>query len=148
MSFHKDALTIPGDMVLKTILQLQTVVGALVNVILFLYSVSPGLLGHKKVSTYVILTHMALASLLVLLALGVLHTMATFLSENPLSSLGCKLCITYGEWLSAPPCAPLASWAPISPSLSPPGEQSGWCSEEGPPGSLALPAAPAGCSVS
>ena len=109
MSFHKDALTIPGDMVLKTILQLQTVVGALVNVILFLYSVSPGLLGHKKVSTYVILTHMALASLLVLLALGVLHTMATFLSENPLSSLGCKLCITYGVWLSAPPCAPLAS---------------------------------------
>ena len=109
MSFHKDALTIPGDMVLKTILQLQTVVGALVNVILFLYSVSPGLLGHKKVSTYVILTHMALASLLVLLALGILHTMATFLSENPLSSLGCKLCITYGVWLSAPPCAPLAS---------------------------------------
>ena len=91
---------------------------------------------------------MAVASLLVLLALGILHTMATFVSKNPLSSLGCKLCITYGEWLSAPPCAPPVSWEPISPSLSPRGEQSGWCSEEGPPRSLVLPAAPAGCSVS
>ena len=91
---------------------------------------------------------MAVASLLVLLALGILHTMATFVSKNPLSSLGCKLCITYGEWLSAPPCAPPESWEPISPSLSPRGEQSGWCSEEGPPRSLVLPAAPAGCSVS
>lgn len=71
-------------MVLKTLLQLQTVVGALVNVILFLYSVSPGLLGHKKVSTYVILTHMAVASLLVLLALGVLHTMAAFCQRTPI----------------------------------------------------------------
>ena len=85
------------------------VVGALVNAILFLYSISPILLGHKKISTYVILTHMAVASVLVLLALGILHTMATFVSKNPLSSLGCKLCITYGERLSAPPCAPPAS---------------------------------------
>ena len=81
-------------MVLKTILQLQMVVGALVNVILFLYSISPVLLGHKKTSTYVILTHRAVASLLVLLALGIPHTMATFVSKNSLSSLGCKLCIT------------------------------------------------------
>ena len=91
---------------------------------------------------------MAVASLLVLLTLGILHTMATFVSKNPLSSLGCKLCITYGEWLSALPCVPPASWEPIIPSLSPRGEQSGWCSEEGPPRSLVLPAAPAGCSVS
>uniref|UniRef100_A0A8C6E535 Vomeronasal type-1 receptor n=1 Tax=Moschus moschiferus TaxID=68415 RepID=A0A8C6E535_MOSMO len=109
ISFHKDALTIPGEMVLKTILQLQTVVGALVNVIHFLYSIFPILLGHKKISTYVILTHMTVANLLVLLALGILHTMATFVSKNPLSSLGCKVGITYGERLAAPPCAPPAS---------------------------------------
>ena len=94
MSFHKDALTIPGEMVLKTLLQLQMAVGALVNVILFLYSTSPVLLGHKKTPTQVILTHMAVPSLLVLLALGIPHTVAPSVSKKPLSSLGCELCIT------------------------------------------------------
>ena len=57
----------------------------------------------------------------------------------PCPVLGVSLCITCGEWLAAaPPCAPPVSWAPISPSVSSPGERSGWCSEEGPPRSFLL----------
>ena len=66
---------------------------------------------------------------------------------SPCPVLGVSLCITYRGWLAAPPCAPPASWAPISPSLSPPGQRRGWCSEEEPPGSLVLPVGSAGCSV-
>ena len=71
-----------------------------------------------------------------------------FFWGSPCPALGVSLCITSRGWLAAPPCAPPASWAPTRPSLSPPGGRGGWCSEEGPPGSLVLPVAPAGCSVS
>ena len=65
-------------------------VGSLVNVILYFQNISPVLFGHNQRPTDTILTHMALANLLVLLSPGVPHTMAAFIPRNPLSRLGCK----------------------------------------------------------
>ena len=91
MFFHKDALRTTSQAALKITYLIQIVIGALVNVVLFLHSISPILLGHSQRSTDMIHTHMAVAHLLVLLAPGVPHTMAAFIPRNPLSSLGCKI---------------------------------------------------------
>ncbi|XP_052512522.1 vomeronasal type-1 receptor 1-like [Budorcas taxicolor] len=69
---------------------LQMGVGSLANVILFFYHISPILSGHKKRPTDTILTHIAVANLLVLLSSGIPHTMAAFISRKPLCPLGCK----------------------------------------------------------
>ncbi|CAI9161070.1 unnamed protein product [Rangifer tarandus platyrhynchus] len=109
MSFHKNTLRTTslaalettyliqigvgylGNAALKTTYLLQMGVGSLVNVILFFHNISPLLFGHKQRPTDMILTHMALANLLVLLSSGIPHTMTAFVSSKPLSSLGCKL---------------------------------------------------------
>uniref|UniRef100_A0A8C3YH10 Vomeronasal type-1 receptor n=1 Tax=Catagonus wagneri TaxID=51154 RepID=A0A8C3YH10_9CETA len=75
---------------LKTMHLLQMGVGALASVILFFHDMSPILLGHKHRPTHTILTHMAVANLFVLLSSGISHTMAAFVLENFLLSLGCK----------------------------------------------------------
>ncbi|XP_055266722.1 vomeronasal type-1 receptor 2-like [Moschus berezovskii] len=69
---------------------LQMGVGSLANVILFFYHMSPVLFGHKQRPTDTILTHTAVANLLVLLSSGIPHTAAAFASGKPLSALGCK----------------------------------------------------------
>ena len=90
MSFYRDALRTLGEAAVKTIFLLQVVVGALGKVILFFHSISPILFGQKKRHTDVILTHLALASLLVL-SPGIPHTaIAVFVLRKPLSGLGCK----------------------------------------------------------
>ncbi|XP_061242628.1 vomeronasal type-1 receptor 1-like [Bos javanicus] len=91
MSFQKDVLRTASQEALKTTCLLQIGVGSLVNVILFIHNVSPVLFGHKQRPTDKILTHMALASLLVLLSSGIPHTMTAFVSSKPLSSPGYKL---------------------------------------------------------
>nr|XP_015105029.1 LOW QUALITY PROTEIN: vomeronasal type-1 receptor 1-like [Vicugna pacos] len=90
MSFHTDALRNQGELSLKTIFLLQVGTGALANAILFFHNISPLLLGHKKKTKDIIVTHMAVANLLVLFSSGTIHTMATSVLRKPLSSLGCK----------------------------------------------------------
>ena len=85
MSFQRDALRTT-----RTTYLIQIAFGSLANVILFFHNVSPVLPGHKQGPTDIILTHMAMANLLVLLSSGIPHTMAAFVSRNSLSSLGCK----------------------------------------------------------
>uniref|UniRef100_A0A8C6FRR8 Vomeronasal type-1 receptor n=1 Tax=Moschus moschiferus TaxID=68415 RepID=A0A8C6FRR8_MOSMO len=88
MSFQKDVLRTASQVSLKTAYLFQMGVGSLVNVILFFQNISPVLFGHKQRPTDTILTHMALANLLVLLSSGIPHTMTAFVSSKPLSSLG------------------------------------------------------------
>ena len=90
MSFHKNTLRTTSLAALETTYLIQIGVGSLGNVILFFRSISPILLGHNRRPTDVILTHMAMANLLVLLSPGIPYTVAAFVSRNPLSSLGCK----------------------------------------------------------
>ena len=90
MSVHRDALRNPGEVVLKTISLLQVVVGSLDDGILFFRSNSPILFGWEKRRTDTILTHLALANLLIILFSGIPHIMAVFVLRNPLNSCGCK----------------------------------------------------------
>ena len=90
MSFEKDVHMTASQAALKTMYLLQMGVGSLANVILFSYHISPMLFGHKKRPTDTILTHMAVANLLVVLSSGIPHTVAAFTSRKPLSTLGCK----------------------------------------------------------
>ncbi|XP_003481961.1 vomeronasal type-1 receptor 4 [Sus scrofa] len=90
MHFQKDILGTTSQEALKTMYLLQMGVGSLANVILFFHNISPILLGHKQRPTQTILTHMAVANLMVLLSSGIAHTMAAFVLGNCLPSLGCK----------------------------------------------------------
>uniref|UniRef100_A0A8C2RL13 Vomeronasal type-1 receptor n=1 Tax=Capra hircus TaxID=9925 RepID=A0A8C2RL13_CAPHI len=85
MSFQKDVLRTASQAALNTTYLLQMGVGSLVNVILFFQNIFPVLFGHKQRPTDTILTHMALANLLVLLSSGIPHTMTAFVSSKPLS---------------------------------------------------------------
>ncbi|XP_073082633.1 vomeronasal type-1 receptor 4-like [Manis javanica] len=91
MLFDKDALRTTGNVPLKTTFLLQIGFGTLANVTLFFHNVSPVLHGHKQRPTHVVLTHMALANLLILLSSGIPHTMAAFLLHKPLSIRGCNV---------------------------------------------------------
>ncbi|XP_070626365.1 vomeronasal type-1 receptor 4-like [Bos indicus] len=93
-SFEKNVCVTASQTSLKTMYLLQMGVGSLANVLLFFYHISPILFGHKKRPTDTILTHIAVANLLVLLSSGIPHTMAAFTSRKPLSPLGCK-CVYY-----------------------------------------------------
>ena len=94
MSFEKDVHVTASQAALKTMYLLQMGVGSLANVLLFFYHISPILFGHKRRPTDTILTHIAVANLLVLLSSGIPHIMAAFISRKPLSPLGCK-CVYY-----------------------------------------------------
>ena len=89
-SLEKDVRVTASQAALKTMYLLQMGVGSLANVILSFYHICPILSGHKKRPTDTILTHTAVANLLVLLSSGIPHTMAAFISRKPLSPLGCK----------------------------------------------------------
>ena len=99
MHFQKDILGTTSQAALKTLYLLQMGVGSLANVILFFHNISPILLGHKQRPTYTILSHMAVANLMVLFSSGIPHIMTAFVWRKPLSSLGCK-CVYYLQRVS------------------------------------------------
>nr|AIX03194.1 vomeronasal receptor type I [Leptailurus serval] len=90
MSFQNNVQRTTGEVALTTILLFQMGIGTLANVTLFFFNVSPILCGHKQRLPNTILTHKAVANLLVLLSAGIPHKMAAFVLRKPLSSLGCK----------------------------------------------------------
>ena len=147
MSVHRDALRNPREVVLKTIFLFLVVVGALGKVILFFHSISPILFGQKKRHTDVILTHLALANLLIIFFSGIPCIMAVFVLRKPLNSLLCNF-VYYIQRVarSTALCSTCILSTYQSFTLTP--RRAEWVMLRGrAPRSLVLPIAPAGYSV-
>lgn len=109
MCLQSNALRITGEEALKTILLFQMGIGALANVTFFFRNFSPVLHGRKQRPSHRILTHMAVANLLVFLSAGIPYKMAAFVLRKPLSSLGCEFVNYIQRAARSTLCAPPAA---------------------------------------
>ncbi|XP_037371487.1 vomeronasal type-1 receptor 4-like [Talpa occidentalis] len=89
-SFQNHHHQAAGEPTLQITFLLLMGVGTPANVLLFLQNVSPIISGCRQKLPNTILSHMAVANVLVLLPIGISNTMAAFMPRRPLSSLGCK----------------------------------------------------------
>uniref|UniRef100_A0A8C7AYU5 Vomeronasal type-1 receptor n=1 Tax=Neovison vison TaxID=452646 RepID=A0A8C7AYU5_NEOVI len=90
MSLQSNVLRTPGEETLKAILFFQVGVGARATVTLFFRNFSPVSHGRRQRPSHTILTHMAVASLLVFLSTGIPYKLVAVVLQKLLSSLACK----------------------------------------------------------
>ncbi|XP_036054340.1 vomeronasal type-1 receptor 4-like [Onychomys torridus] len=91
MSAHKTALKTTEEVALQMVLLCQVVVGTVANIILFVHNFSPVLTGIRLEPKQVILSHIAVASTLILLVTGFPNNVMAFAPRNPLTDLKCRL---------------------------------------------------------
>ncbi|XP_037371489.1 vomeronasal type-1 receptor 4-like [Talpa occidentalis] len=89
-SFQKQHHQIVRELTIPITCLLLMGVGTPANILLFLQNVSPIISGCRQKLPNTILSHMAVANILVLLCIGISNTMAAFVPRRPLSCLGCK----------------------------------------------------------
>ena len=91
MSAHGNSLKTTEEVALQILLLCQFGVGTVANVFLFVHNFSPVLTGSKQRPRQVILSHMAVANILILFITTFQNNMMAFASKNPPTDLKCKL---------------------------------------------------------
>lgn len=91
MSAHSKALKTTEETALQILLLCQIGIGIVANILLFIHNFSPVFAGIRLKPTQVILSHVAVANVLILLITGFPNSMMVFAPRNPLTDLRCKL---------------------------------------------------------
>ncbi|XP_031240077.1 vomeronasal type-1 receptor 4-like [Mastomys coucha] len=91
MSAHDKSLKTTEEVALQILLLCQFGVGTVANVFLFVRNFSPLLTGSQQRPRQVILSHMAVASSLILFLITFQNNMMAFAPRNPQTDLKCKI---------------------------------------------------------
>ncbi|NP_996752.2 vomeronasal 1 receptor, D16 [Mus musculus] len=91
MSAHEKFLKNTEEVALQILLLCQFGVGTVANVFLFVHNFYPVLTGSQQRPRQVILSHMAVANILILFITTFQNNMMAFASKNPPTDLKCKL---------------------------------------------------------
>ncbi|XP_028639193.1 vomeronasal type-1 receptor 4-like [Grammomys surdaster] len=91
MSASDKSLKTTEEVVLQTLLLCQFGVGTVANIFLFIHNFSSTLTGSQQRPRQVILSHMAVANVLILFIITLPNNMMAFAPRNPQTDLKCKL---------------------------------------------------------